>query len=209
MSHFELSVIGTPSASYRLKQGTSLIGRSSSCNIIIEDLSVSRNHAEISSDSRIAIIKALNPANPVFVNEKPTESKKLIDGDIIKIGKVEFSFTEISLNRSEDPGLNSSIIYESSVKKIILDRKNLSEKTSEIGLGAIYRASQAINSSLEMKELFTNLTDVIFNEVPFADYCSIHFYDKERESLVFKFGKMRENDKSEKITGLFSKIQRG
>ena len=65
----KLEVIGSPSESYTIKQGLMVVGRSSSCDIVVDDPLASRCHAEILFEKQIAKIKSLNCNNPVLLKQ--------------------------------------------------------------------------------------------------------------------------------------------
>jgi diguanylate cyclase (GGDEF)-like protein len=74
-----------------------LIGRSSECDIQIDDRSVSRNHAKITVDPTGVILTDLNSANKTIVKEtklQPNLPYKLENNDQIKCGNVIFKFYE-------------------------------------------------------------------------------------------------------------------
>jgi diguanylate cyclase (GGDEF)-like protein len=74
-----------------------LIGRSSECDIQIDDRSVSRNHAKITVDATGVILTDLNSANKTVVKEtqlQPNLPYRLNNNDQIKCGNVIFKFYE-------------------------------------------------------------------------------------------------------------------
>jgi diguanylate cyclase (GGDEF)-like protein len=74
-----------------------LIGRSSECDIQVDDRSVSRNHAKITVDSTGVILTDLNSANKTVVKEtqlQPNLPFRLENNDQIKCGNVIFRFYE-------------------------------------------------------------------------------------------------------------------
>jgi two-component system, cell cycle response regulator len=74
-----------------------LIGRSSDCEIHIDDRSVSRNHAKILFDGKGVILTDLNSANKTLVKEtqlQPNLPFRLENNDQIKCGNVIFKFYE-------------------------------------------------------------------------------------------------------------------
>ena len=73
------------------------IGRSSSCDVVIDDMLVSREHSEIQQIKSSFYIKDLDSRNGTFVNdEKVPKGKyiKLNPNDVIRLG----SKIEITLN---------------------------------------------------------------------------------------------------------------
>jgi FHA domain-containing protein/zinc ribbon protein len=71
---------------------TSLIGRSPECDIFLDDVTVSRKHAELSRAGERWTIRDLGSLNGTFVNRKRIESAELEDDDELQIGKYRLTF---------------------------------------------------------------------------------------------------------------------
>lgn len=78
---------------FELKSGVYRIGRHEDNEIFLNDLTVSRRHAEIDITGSEAVIKDLGSLNGTFVNgkiiDKPTPLK---DGDVVQIGRFKLLF---------------------------------------------------------------------------------------------------------------------
>jgi hypothetical protein len=75
---------------FELRQGLMAIGRSASCQLVVDDALVSRRHAQIMVSLEAATITDLGSANGVFVNgERLSSPRSLVAGDRIVIGKQE------------------------------------------------------------------------------------------------------------------------
>ena len=72
-------------------------GRAESCEILLDDISVSRIHAEFTrtANGRIAL-RDLNSLNGTYVNGVRVESVTLSSGDEVQIGKYKLVFWEAS-----------------------------------------------------------------------------------------------------------------
>lgn len=68
------------------------VGRARDNDIVIENLSVSRNHARIRKVDGKFIITDLNSANGTFVNGVQITKTELVDNDVISIGKHKLQF---------------------------------------------------------------------------------------------------------------------
>ena len=69
-----------------LKEGILTIGRDPSCDLFLNDTTVSRLHARIEVGGKGVVITDQNSFNGVWVNNKSVASRVLADGDIVQIG---------------------------------------------------------------------------------------------------------------------------
>jgi len=75
------------SSSWLLTNGIHKIGRLDDKEIILDDITVSRNHAFISVDDDVLLITDEGSTNGLFVNGEQTKESKLYAGTRIQIGK--------------------------------------------------------------------------------------------------------------------------
>jgi hypothetical protein len=68
------------------------IGRSPDCDIFLDDVTVSRNHAVLIDDSGRFTIEDQGSLNGTYVNRSRVESAELEDGDELQIGKYRLTF---------------------------------------------------------------------------------------------------------------------
>jgi pSer/pThr/pTyr-binding forkhead associated (FHA) protein len=69
-----------------------LIGRSPECDVFLDDVTVSRRHAELVRKGEVFTISDLGSLNGTFVNRKRIESAELDDDDEVQIGKYRLTF---------------------------------------------------------------------------------------------------------------------
>jgi two-component system cell cycle response regulator len=69
-----------------------VIGRSSKCDVQLDQESVSRNHAHISRQRGNYAIRDLGSTNGTYVNDELVDEVVLRDGDQIKVGRTIFKF---------------------------------------------------------------------------------------------------------------------
>jgi pSer/pThr/pTyr-binding forkhead associated (FHA) protein len=69
-----------------------LIGRSPECDIFLDDVTVSRRHAELRRDGDRFTIEDLGSLNGTFVNRRRIETVELEDDDELQIGKYRLTF---------------------------------------------------------------------------------------------------------------------
>lgn len=71
---------------------TTLIGRSPDCAVFLDDVTVSRRHAEITHSGGRFSIRDLGSLNGTFVNRSRIESAEIEDDDELQIGKYRLTF---------------------------------------------------------------------------------------------------------------------
>jgi len=69
------------------------IGRSEDCEITIDNLGVSRYHAEVVKEGGFAVLRDLRSNNGTFVNGRRIDAHNLNDGDEISIGKFTLGYS--------------------------------------------------------------------------------------------------------------------
>ena len=69
-----------------------MIGRSPDCDVFLDDVTVSRKHAEILRDGERFTINDLGSLNGTFVNRRRIETGELEDDDEVQIGKYRLTF---------------------------------------------------------------------------------------------------------------------
>ena len=83
------------SSSWKLSNNDYKIGRSSENNIILDDITVSRNHALLSVSKKNIKITDNNSTNGIYINNEIKNDSKLKSGDKIQIGKYLLLLTEV------------------------------------------------------------------------------------------------------------------
>ena len=83
------------SYSWKLANKEYNIGRSSSNSVILDDVTVSREHAILSISDNSPYIKDKNSTNGIYVNNKIIQECNLKSGDKLQIGKYLLLITEV------------------------------------------------------------------------------------------------------------------
>ena len=71
---------------------TTVIGRHGDCPIVLSDVTVSRRHAEIRPEGDGFVLADLGSLNGSYVNRKPVDTVRLVDGDEIAMGVFRLVF---------------------------------------------------------------------------------------------------------------------
>jgi pSer/pThr/pTyr-binding forkhead associated (FHA) protein len=69
-----------------------LIGRSPECDVFLDDVTVSRKHAELTHEGDSWTVRDLGSLNGTFVNRRRIESSPLQDDDEVQVGKYRLTF---------------------------------------------------------------------------------------------------------------------
>jgi hypothetical protein len=85
---------GMAGQSFQPGEGRTLIGRSPECDVFLDDVTVSRRHAELLGESETFSIRDLGSLNGTYVNRKRIESAVLEDDDEVQIGKYRLTFLQ-------------------------------------------------------------------------------------------------------------------
>jgi FHA domain/zinc-ribbon domain len=85
---------GMAGQSFQPEEGRTLVGRSPECQIFLDDVTVSRRHAEILREDETFTIRDLGSLNGTYVNRKRIESAVLEQDDEVQIGKYRLTFLQ-------------------------------------------------------------------------------------------------------------------
>jgi|WetSurMetagenome_2_1015567.scaffolds.fasta_scaffold333017_2 pSer/pThr/pTyr-binding forkhead associated (FHA) protein len=77
---------------FTLHEGKTKIGTGIDCECRILLNGISRHHSMILGKDGKYVISDLNSTNGTFVNNYQISNREIIDGDLIKLGDVEFKF---------------------------------------------------------------------------------------------------------------------
>ncbi|MSO57879.1 MAG: FHA domain-containing protein [Thermoleophilia bacterium] len=69
-----------------------LIGRSPECDVFLDDVTVSRRHAELLQQGQGYVVRDLGSLNGTFVNRRRIDEATLEDDDEVQIGKYRLTF---------------------------------------------------------------------------------------------------------------------
>ncbi|MBA2741143.1 MAG: FHA domain-containing protein [Actinobacteria bacterium] len=83
---------GMAGQAYQPGAGRTLIGRSPECEVFLDDVTVSRRHAELERVDDTFAIRDLGSLNGTYVNRRRIESAVLENDDEVQIGKYRLTF---------------------------------------------------------------------------------------------------------------------
>ncbi|MBX7236108.1 MAG: FHA domain-containing protein [Caldilineales bacterium] len=80
----------------KLRAGANVVGRDGRASqLLVEESSVSGEHAKIRWENGVFVIYDLASTNGTFVNDRRIEKQRLMDGDKVRMGRMEFTFKQL------------------------------------------------------------------------------------------------------------------
>lgn len=99
---------------YPVPQGSLMIGSDPVCQIVIDSLAVAPQHARIDTHGNESTLVALDKKEGTFIHQDQIQQHKLHDGDLIRIGKHNLTFTSDEVNKLVSDESTSSLDISSS-----------------------------------------------------------------------------------------------
>ena len=141
------------------------IGRDRSCEIFVDDPSTSRQHARFTPTSRGFLVEDLGSKNGTLVNQRPTRSQVVHDGDRITIGTVEVIYHDAAsagrdsvVVEDDDFASTRATRYVSQERKLLLSHQRLQ---------MIYELSDRLTRLRDREELLEDVLSVCFEALYF------------------------------------------
>jgi hypothetical protein len=83
---------GRAGESFRPAGERTRIGRSPDCDIFLDDVTVSRNHAVLVEENGTFVVEDQGSLNGTFVNRRRIDRAPLTEGDELQVGKYRMTF---------------------------------------------------------------------------------------------------------------------
>lgn len=146
-----------------LRQGDMKVGRKPGCDIFLDNLSVSGEHANIFTIGEDSFIQDLNSTNGTLINNKRVSKHHLRNGDVVTIGKYTLVYMAEPVTTRTDEFAKTVIINptatarEEPVATTPAPRPAAAAKT-EARLGALYVLSGTSSGKrIDLIKAVTNL----------------------------------------------------
>ncbi len=193
------------------------LGRHPACDIVLESVSVSRQHARILNIDGDFYVEDLHSRNGTLLNGRPVVQRQLL-AEEDELGICDFSFTfhqepfELSLappaSRRESavdavmfdddrPAVNSTIMSKLTVSTGSTGLRL--EVNAQAKLKALMEISQNLGRALGLAEVLPKLLDSLFTIFVQADRGFIVLRDPQSGKLVPKAIKQRRNDDTQTL----------
>ena len=209
-----------PGARYLLSSSTVRIGRDSRCEIHFDDTETSRKHAEIEVVGDSYVLTDLKSSNGTIVNGQTIETKILLDGDRVQIGKqiLVFRLRDAMPSSTDKDYLQRSvsIVPDHDLENSqIISRADLSDPVGETEFfdpqvanplsvnkslwEIMYRTSLAVSRTLDINQLLEQIVDLIFQWVQ-CDHACVMLTDSTSNALKPVYRKNRKPQSNHQIT---------
>ena len=93
--------LGSAAVAFALPAGTFVLGRSSKCDFIVKDKSISRQHAEITAKEGKVCVRDLGSRNGTYINDQRVQQCDVHQGDHVMFGRVPFLLMSPHANLDE------------------------------------------------------------------------------------------------------------
>ncbi len=93
------------------------IGRSDDCHVVLDDMKVSRQHAELKYQNQSWMLVSCNEFNALSINGSLSQEVVLKNGDLVSIGPFSLSF-ELSESTGIDSSANSELLENEAVNEM-------------------------------------------------------------------------------------------
>lgn len=163
MPQLKVSAGTEPGRVYDLNKDSLKIGRDPTCDIIVGDNGVSREHAEVYQVGQMFFIRDLESRNGVLVNDAQVEDELLRDGDMIRLCNHTFVFESTAQTAeghtdhfdNADPG-----------ETIIMNFDEFEDSSSSNKYRQLtQKISETIKESHKMETLLETVMDLIMKQM--------------------------------------------
>ncbi|MCA9319636.1 MAG: FHA domain-containing protein, partial [Planctomycetes bacterium] len=168
-----------------------VLGRSPSCDVVVPEERVSREHATILREGDIWSVFDMGSANGSYINDKPIVKSVIQHGDRLMLGEIVLTFRVASQNQTnlhrvvldEEPARrNKTAIFNmadlSLQSSVGGERRKTDSHATAWALGLFTQAAQALLSSSVLDEVLDKVMDLVFGNLP-VEHGVIALYDEE------------------------------
>src|SRR5260370_37783065 len=86
-----LRCLNSPLFRLCVERTVTILGRSSGCDLVVDDPSISRKHAEIRIRHGRLFLKDLQSRNGTFVDGQPIQATEVAQGQVVRFGNISFT----------------------------------------------------------------------------------------------------------------------
>ncbi|HKB57325.1 MAG TPA: sigma-54-dependent Fis family transcriptional regulator, partial [Lacunisphaera sp.] len=160
-----LLVGGQTKATFALGEGVTNVGRALENKIVLDDVSVSRHHAEIEVRAEGVQLRDLGSRNGIHVNGVPRQSAALHPGDRVRIGKVELQLAAGFVRPVSAPPAAKSGESEEAPNETRKHRAEFPDQRQDRHLAALYHLCFRLTEGIDPAEAAQQLLELLLDAV--------------------------------------------
>ncbi len=193
-----------------------ILGREESCDIYFPNNNVSRKHAKIIKVEKGFELHDLSSRNGTFLNDQRISEMPLNNGDRIVIGGFMLAFYidaptlvgKIFEDEESDEDDEDDIMIDTQMRQFFdIDAEKHSRTYEQVSkdVGAVYRSGLAINANIDLNAIYASGIDVMLDEIPLVDFCSMHILQENTYELICVKNSYRDKEKKKVVQQSFSR----
>jgi serine phosphatase RsbU (regulator of sigma subunit) len=163
-SMYLMGRLGGRDLTIELRPGLQTLGRSSACEIHIEDSAISRKHAELRLDGERATVKDLGSMNGTFVNGARVEQETPFTfKDELRFGHIAFTVGD------ENPAADTHTPFAPDTAAratLTTSYEEIRKSPSERVLSIVAEAGQILQRRMDHDEMLEAMLDLIQRSIP-------------------------------------------
>lgn len=188
-----------------------ILGRHPECDIVVDENSVSRHHAQVFRVGEDFFVEDMHSRNGTYVNEQVVFGRRrLRTGDRIRVCEVAFVFegeqapnddasSSLAMLVDDDDGEDTKMSTIMSKLDVSSDGSGVRfSATPEAKLKALLEITKSLGKSLKMDQVLPQVLTSLFNIFLQADRGFIVLRDSEG-NLILRWTKLRREQSSETI----------
>ncbi len=206
-----------PGQIFPLEGDVSVMGRNPDCDIVLESISVSRQHARVSKFADRYYVEDLGSRNGTFVNQQAVVDRQLLeDNDELTICDLTFVFHHAaagmdSVRETDSVGTDATAVVledsQASTGSTIMSKVDISTGSSGLQLGvnaetklkAMLEITQNLGRALGLEAVLPSLLDSLFKIFLQADRGFVILKDPASGRLIPEAVKHRRAEQEETI----------
>lgn len=205
MHAFYLQLESGPNAGeqYPLSKERTLIGRHPSCDVMIPESAVSRQHAAIQlvADGSDGItVEDLGSRNGTFINgEQVTAPCRITAGDELLIGGQRLTLAFVGAAHADDRRVEATMFFDTGDASVVVSHVAMgdskatesADRNAGAKLRAVQKLGEAIGADLDPQAVPQRLVEGLFTIFPKAERAFVLLIDRETGKPVLQARKIR------------------
>lgn len=199
-----------------LGHGVLTVGRQSCCDLVLEDDTVSRQHARFECRPEGYFLEDLGSRNGTYLNgERVSSATRIFDGDRIQLYDISMTFHDGAMHSPRPMRPGSSVLLcaegrtetecsggtvgtvcEIDISSLGLE---LERQRADVRLQAVLDVTRQIQNCLEMDELFTRVLESLFRSLPQLNRACILRVEESSGQLLLEAIRVRDGDQPSTI----------